>query len=143
MEGSAYLGCAEPLAKLSETLAKAIKVSTNSTHKEETKNARNIHRLHVKNLVAKLKDYGNDPFLGKAREISTGRESDTKVVEDMISAEEMGNGFFQCFVEESLLKNQTNLTLQIKQRPKETNSDSKGRLQIKKRSSGIWHTAWK
>ena len=101
-------------AKLRETLAKAIKVSTNSTHKEETKNARNIHRLHVKNLVAKLKDYGNDPFSGNAREISPGKEIDSQVVEHMISAGDIGNDLFKRFVEERLLHKQSNFFHPIK-----------------------------
>ena len=51
-----------------------------------------IHSQHVKNLKDQLKMYNTNPFgCGPAKQLTTGKIIDTKIIQGLLDAEKIGN----------------------------------------------------
>ena len=90
-------------AKVKEKLHEQIGLLTSTVHKETTPGAKKAHDAHIKSLVTKLADYGTDPFSGEARNISTGKDIYGAVLNDISTAEDLGNSKFKEFVTRRLI----------------------------------------
>ena len=63
------------------------------------------HSQHVKNLKDQLKKYNTDPFgYGPAKQLTTGKIIDAKIIQGLLDAEKIGNSKYLEFVAERLMK---------------------------------------
>ena len=90
---------------LRKSLHKVFYMKTSSKHKEITPRGKRLHFEHVNSLKSKLRDYGTNPFSsGPPRNISSGREIEDYIVNDMSRALEIGMKQFKAFVEDRLVQ---------------------------------------
>lgn len=101
-------------AKIRKKMNDQINLSTSSVHKETTVGAKRLHDAHVQALVAKLANYGTDPFKGEARDISTGKEIDGAIFDDISKAADLGNSKFKEFVQTRLVRHEVDFFSPIK-----------------------------
>ena len=63
------------------------------------------HSQHVKDLKDQLKKYNNDPFGdGRAKQLTTRKIIDAKIIQGLLGAEKIGNSNYLEFVAERLGK---------------------------------------
>ena len=92
-------------AKLRKKFNDTIRLTTGSHHKETTQSEMKRHSQHVKNLKDQLKKYNNDPFGdGPAKQLTTGKIIDAKIIQGLLDAEKIGNSKYLEFVAERLMK---------------------------------------
>ena len=91
--------------KLWKKFSDAIRLTTDSHHKETTQSEMKRHSQHVKNLKDQLKKYNNDPFgNGPVKQLTTGKITGTKIIQGLLDAEKIGNSNYLVFVAERLAK---------------------------------------
>ena len=91
--------------KLRKKFNDTIRLTTDTHHKETTQNKMKRHSQHVKNLKDQLKKYNNNSFGdGPAKQLTTGKISDAKLIQGLLGAEKIGNSNYLEFVTEKLVK---------------------------------------
>ena len=91
-------------AKIRTAFAEKIHLTTNSTHKECTPGSRRLHFDHVKALKQQLRKYGINPFAsGHAKDITTGEEIPSDLINGLIHADVFGDDIYKTFVQERLV----------------------------------------
>ena len=115
-------------AKLRKKFNDTIRLTTDSHHKETTQSEMKRHSQHVKNLKDQLKKYNTDPFDDSpAKQLTTGKIIDAKIIQGLLDAEKIGNSRYLEFVAERLVKGtkkffdpikKTNLDTGIKRKPR-------------------------
>lgn len=92
-------------AKVRQTFCQKIKLSTSSVHKETTKCEMTRHKKHVQALKDQLKKYEVDPFSNdEAKDLTTGKEIDKKIINGLLNAENIGKAKYKEFVQERLVE---------------------------------------
>ena len=107
-------------AKLKEKLNEKIKLSTSCVHKETTPGAKKVNDSHIQLLYTKLAHYGTDPFDGNARDITTGKEIDKAIFNDVSKAADNGNIKFQEFLQKWLVKGEVDFFSLVKKKNLQT-----------------------
>ena len=93
------------LAKLRKKFNDTIRLTTDSHHKETTQSEMKRHSQHVKNLKDQLKKCNTDPFSdGPAKQLTTGKIIDAKIIPCLLDAEKIGNSKYLEFLAERLVK---------------------------------------
>ena len=91
--------------KLRKKFNDTIRLTTDSHHKEITQSEIKRHSQHVKNLKDQLKKYNNDTFGdGPAKQLTTRKIIDAKIIQGLLDAEKIGNSNYIVFVAERLVK---------------------------------------
>ena len=102
-------------AKLRTALKQKIDLTTSTVHKEVTEGGKKLHMNHMNKLIKKLHDYKIDPFGdGPARHITTGREIDCQIVNDMLQAPEIGKEKCKEFIRDRLVTGEVDYFQPIK-----------------------------
>ena len=102
-------------AEVKAVFRKKLNIKTSSVHKELTTGAKLTFESHVKSLKNELETYSVDPFLhGPARHWISGVEIDSRLIEGILNAKEVGNGQFVAFCEERLKEGSKNIYDPIK-----------------------------
>ena len=113
-------------AKLPKKFIDTIRLTTDSHHKETTQNEMKRHSQHVKKLKDQLKKYNTDPFGdAPAKQLTTGKIIDPKIIQCLLDAEKIGNSKYLDFVAERHVKGAKKFFDSIKSRyrnQKETTS---------------------
>ena len=82
-----------------------IGLTTDSHRKEISQSEMKRHRQHVKILKDQLKKYNTDPFGdGPAKQLTTGKVIDAKIIQGLLDAEKIGKSKYLEFVVERLVK---------------------------------------
>ena len=115
-------------AKFRKKFNDTIRLTTDSHHKERQQREMKRHSQHVKNLKDQLKKYNTDPFGDSpAKQLTTGKIIDAKIIQGLLHAEKIGNYKYIEFFAERLMKRtkkffgpikKTNLDTGIKRKPR-------------------------
>ena len=93
------------IAILRKKLNDTIRLTTDSHHKETTQSKMKRHSQHVKNLKDQLKKYNTETFGDDpAKQLTTGKIIDAKIIQGLLDAEKIGNFKYLEFVAERLVK---------------------------------------
>ena len=133
-------------AEVKAVFRKKLNIKTSIVHKELTTGAKLTFESHVKSLKNELERYSVDPFLhGPARHWISGVEIDSRLIEGILNAKEVGNGQFVAFCEERLKEGSKNIYDPIKKDkidtglPNMKKKEKKERnLRFKGESSSFW-----
>ena len=80
------------LAKLRRALKEKMDLKTSCVHKEFAHGQMKLHENYIQNLLASLH---TDPFHGTARSIISGLEISNKLVDNLLSAKDVGEKTFR------------------------------------------------
>ena len=116
-------------AKLRVAFRDKLRFKTSSVHKELTESGMKRHNSNVDNLKLKLHSYQANPFEeGHARAITTGAEIDSKVVNGLIEAADIGNKRYAEFIKERLVSGKQSIFDPIKKQKLLTGMEKKKKV---------------
>ena len=97
-------------AKIRKAVKKQFRIFTSSVHKELTPKNRRLHHDHVVALKTKLREYRAEPFKpGPARNIVTGKEIDTSIVNGLLNAADKGDAQLKKFTHDVFVAGTKNI----------------------------------
>ena len=118
------------LAKLRRHVKDRFLIKTSSGHNETSSGAKARHEKQVSSLIEKLQTY-HTPFEGPARNISTGIELDTAIVQGLIGVRSVGEEMHRIFYTDRVLSNTVDFFAPIKRSTIKTGLEKKQKAAAK------------